>query len=48
VNDVLAGSPERVNEDPYGEGWLCVIVPSSPEAVDGLLGPEQYDQLTTD
>ncbi len=47
VNDVLRTSPERVNEDPYGEGWLCVLAPSSEGAVEDLLGPDQYEQLTS-
>ncbi len=47
VNDVLRTSPERVNEDPYGEGWLCVLAPSSKGAVEDLLGPDQYEQLTS-
>ncbi|HTW99744.1 MAG TPA: glycine cleavage system protein GcvH [Acidimicrobiales bacterium] len=48
VNDALATSPQRVNDDPYGQGWLCVIAASSPEEVDGLLGAESYEQLTAD
>lgn len=47
VNEILTSSPERVNEDPYGEGWLCVLAPSSEGAVDELLGPDQYEQLTS-
>ncbi len=47
VNGVLGASPERVNEDPYGEGWLCVLAPSSDGALDELLGPDQYEQLTS-
>src|SRR5262245_44426554 len=27
VNDELGDAPERINEDPYGEGWICVIEP---------------------
>ena len=30
VNAELADAPERVNEDPYGEGWICVIEPADP------------------
>jgi glycine cleavage system H protein len=47
VNGALGATPERVNEDPYGEGWLCVLAPSSDGALDELLGPEQYEQLTS-
>lgn len=31
-NDEVAGTPEKLNEDPYGEGWLIVIEPSNLEA----------------
>ena len=45
VNTELADAPQRVNEDPYGEGWICVIEPSDPDELDGLLDPEAYRQL---
>src|SRR5215469_15075412 len=32
VNGDLAEAPQRLNEDPYGEGWLCTIQPSDPAA----------------
>jgi len=31
-NEEAAGSPEKLNEDPYGEGWLLVVEPSNLEA----------------
>ena len=37
VNAALADAPERLNADPYGEGWICVIEPSDPGALDALL-----------
>lgn len=45
VNSELADAPQHVNEDPYGEGWICVIEPSSPSAVDQLLTPDAYRKL---
>ncbi|MDP8992196.1 MAG: glycine cleavage system protein GcvH [Actinomycetota bacterium] len=45
VNTELSEHPERVNEDPYGEGWICVIVPSDPAAYGALLDAEAYRQL---
>ena len=45
VNTALADQPERVNEDPYGQGWLCVIAPSDPAAFGTLLDAEAYRQL---
>ncbi|HEY1635698.1 MAG TPA: glycine cleavage system protein GcvH [Acidimicrobiales bacterium] len=45
VNTELADAPQRVNEDPYGEGWICVIEPREPGEVAGLLDAEAYRQL---
>ena len=45
VNADLADAPQRLNEDPYGEGWLCVIEPSSPDAFAGLLDADAYRKL---
>jgi len=46
VNSVLADAPEQLNADPYGEGWICEIVPSDPAMVDALLDAAAYRQLT--
>lgn len=45
VNADLADAPERVNEDPYGDGWICVIEPSEPSQVDALLDAAAYRKL---
>lgn len=45
VNDALSDSPERLNDDPYGEGWICVIQPTDPNAVDALLDVDGYRRL---
>jgi glycine cleavage system H protein len=45
VNDVLQDSPEKVNEDPYGEGWLVKVRLTSPEEADTLLGVAEYRKL---
>ena len=45
VNDSLGDSPERLNDDPYGEGWICVIEPSDPAAVEALLDADGYRRL---
>ncbi len=47
VNSRLADSPETLNEDPYGEGWICVIEPDDPTAYDFLLEPPAYRELTS-
>jgi len=45
VNDELANAPERLNDDPYGDGWICVIELSDAAAVDGLLDAAAYREL---
>lgn len=46
-NDALEATPELVNSDPYGQGWMFEIEPSDPSAVDALLTADQYrDQLS--
>jgi glycine cleavage system H protein len=47
-NDALESSPELVNSDPYGEGWMVVIEVADAAAVDGLLDRAAYDALTED
>jgi glycine cleavage system H protein len=43
VNSGLDATPELVNDDPYGGGWLFEVVPSSPSDVDGLLDAAGYE-----
>jgi glycine cleavage system H protein len=45
VNADLADAPERLNDDPYGEGWICVIQPDDPSQVDALLDAQAYSAL---
>jgi glycine cleavage system H protein len=45
VNADLADSPERLNHDPYGEGWICIIEPTDPAQLDELLDAEGYRAL---
>ena len=44
INESLGQTPETINSDPYGAGWLADIEVSG--AVAGLLSPEQYRQIT--
>ena len=44
-NNALDQSPELVNSDPYGEGWMIEIKLADPTEVDGLLDAEAYRQL---
>lgn len=45
VNEELADAPEKVNDDPYGEGWLVRVKLSDPSQVDGLLDVAAYQEL---
>jgi glycine cleavage system H protein len=43
-NQALTDSPELVNQEPYGEGWMVVIEMSDPEELDDLLDADAYRQ----
>ena len=45
VNQVLGEAPDRVNEDPYGEGWICAIEPRDEADYWALLDAEAYRRL---
>ncbi len=42
VNEAVAKSPQEVNQDCYGQGWLFTITPSNPEELSTLLSSEDY------
>ena len=46
TNDELGGTPEVVNSDPYGAGWMVRVRLANPDEVDGLLDAAAYEQLT--
>jgi glycine cleavage system H protein len=46
ANDSLNDEPERVNQDPYGEGWMIKIKMSSAGEVDSLLTAAEYEDFT--
>ena len=46
INGELGDAPQRLNEDPYGEGWICVIEPADPASLDALLDADGYRRLT--
>lgn len=45
VNADLGSTPQRLNDDPYGDGWIFVVEPSDPGAVDALLDADGYRAL---
>ncbi len=48
INDALEGSPELVNHDPYGDGWLWRMRVVDDNDLDELLDAEQYQLLLDD
>ena len=44
INDGLSGSPERVNDDPYGEGWMIKVRLSDPSELDDLMDADTYEE----
>jgi glycine cleavage system H protein len=42
-NTSLDATPELVNNDPYGEGWLYEVVPADASAVEGLMDADAYE-----
>lgn len=48
ANDALSGSPELVNTDPYGAGWLFKIKPSNNGELQQLLDAKAYEKVVAD
>jgi glycine cleavage system H protein len=45
ANDELADAPQKINEDPYGEGWIAVVELSDPAELEQLLDAAAYRKL---
>ncbi|MFN7302986.1 MAG: glycine cleavage system protein GcvH [Bacteroidia bacterium] len=45
VNAGLDSNPEKVNQDPYGDGWMIVVELSDPAQADGLMSAEDYSAM---
>jgi glycine cleavage system H protein len=45
VNEALEDAPEKVNEDPYGEGWMVKIKLSDPSEVEALMTADDYQEM---
>jgi glycine cleavage system H protein len=48
INEVLADSPELVNEDSYGNGWMITIRLSDKSEVDDLLSAAEYEDFVSE
>ncbi len=46
VNEAVTDAPEKVNQDPYGDGWLFELTVQDPAAIEGLLDATGYRKLT--
>lgn len=45
VNEALADDPEKINSDPYGDGWIVRIEPTDGTDESGLMPPDDYQAL---
>jgi glycine cleavage system H protein len=48
VNDAISESPEKINEDPYGDGWLVKVKLSDPSEADQLMDAAAYKKLLSE
>ena len=48
VNEELADDPEKINEDPYGDGWIVRIAPADDADESELMSPDDYQALLDD
>jgi glycine cleavage system H protein len=46
TNEALADTPEKVNQDPYGDGWMIHVKMSNPGEVDSMLTAAEYEDFT--
>lgn len=45
INDDLDDAPDKVNSDPYGDGWIIKIQISDPSKEEGLIAPDSYKEM---
>ena len=48
INEQLSSRPELINQDPYGNGWICRIKPENLDELAGLLDADAYLKMITD
>ncbi len=48
VNPEIEGAPDKVNKDPYGEGWMIKVKMSNPAEVDGLMSADEYAKIAAE
>ncbi len=47
-NEALADTPEIINQDPYGDGWIFKLKPADEKDYDGLMDAEAYSELVAE
>jgi glycine cleavage system H protein len=47
-NDSLSANPEQINQDPYGDGWICELELADVTVLESLLDASSYGDLTAD
>ncbi|MGH8494696.1 MAG: glycine cleavage system protein GcvH [Gammaproteobacteria bacterium] len=45
INEALSETPEMINQDPYGDGWIMAITPDDPEEIEELMDADAYQEL---
>lgn len=45
INEALNGEPEKINTDPYGDGWIIKIELTNPSELDALLDAAAYQEI---
>lgn len=48
VNEALNDSPEHVNNDPYGEGWMITLKIENPSEIDALMSAAEYEDFLSE
>jgi glycine cleavage system H protein len=48
VNDALGDTPEVVNQDPYGDGWMIRVKMADASELDGLMSAEEYEAFVAE
>ena len=48
VNEELRESPQLINEDPYGKGWIAILKMTNPDDLDSLMSAKEYEEHITE
>ncbi len=48
INEELRESPQLINEDPYGKGWIAILKMTNPDDLDGLMSAKEYEEHITE